>query len=176
MDTLSSPWRPGDNSQIHGDPPWGNLCDIADAAMGMALAGTLAPDKSFATIELKINFYRRVCEARLRAERRVVRRGNTIGYVECEIMDEGGRAIAKASSTCIALRGERAGDANLHSHWLLRRKSHFCFEEAVEMGLHVAQRLLSSFEAVKHDCTLEARNDESRDLFCFKSLGEFPAP
>jgi len=110
MDTLSSPWRPGDNSQIPWGPSMGgSLCDIADAAMGMALAGTIAPDKSFATIELKINFFHRVCEARLRAERRVVRRGNTIGYVECEIMDEGGRVIAKASSSCIALRGERAG-------------------------------------------------------------------
>ena len=89
---------------LHG----GSLCDIADAAMGMALASTLAPDKSFTTIELKINFFHPVWEARLRAERRVVRRGNTIGYVECEIMDEGGRIIAKASSSCIALRGERA--------------------------------------------------------------------
>jgi len=89
---------------LHG----GSLCDIADAAMGMALASTIAPDKSFATIELKINFFHRVWEARLRAERRVVRRGNTIGYVECEIMGEGGRVIAKASSSCIALRGERA--------------------------------------------------------------------
>ncbi len=89
---------------LHG----GSLCDIADAAMGMALASTIAPDKSFATIELKINFFHRVWEARLRAERRVVRRGNTIGYIECEIMDEGGRVIAKASSTCMALRGERA--------------------------------------------------------------------
>lgn len=89
---------------LHG----GSLCDIADAAMGMALASTIAPDKSFATIELKINFFHRVWEARLRAERRVVRRGNTIGYIECEIMDEGGRVIAKASSSCIALRGERA--------------------------------------------------------------------
>ena len=89
---------------LHGE----SLCDIADAAMGMALASTVAPDKSFATIELKINFFHRVWEARLRAERRVVRRGNTIGYVECEIMGEGGRVIAKASSSCIALRGERA--------------------------------------------------------------------
>ena len=89
---------------LHG----GSLCDIADAAMGMAIASTIAPDKSFATIELKINFFHRVWEARLRAERRVVRRGNTIGYIECEIMDEGGRVIAKASSTCMALRGERA--------------------------------------------------------------------
>ncbi len=76
--------------------------------MGMALASTLAPDKSFATIELKINFFHRVCEVRLRAEGRLVRRGNTIGYVECEIMDEGARVIAKAPSSCIALRGERA--------------------------------------------------------------------
>ena len=109
MDTLSSPWRPGDNTQIPWGPSMGgSLCDIADAAMGMALASTLAPDKSFATIELKINFFHRVCEARLRAEGRLVQRGNTIGYIESKIMDEGGRVIAKASSTRMALRGERA--------------------------------------------------------------------
>ncbi len=56
---------------LHG----GSLCDIADAAMGMALASTIAPDKSFATIELKINFFHRVWEARLRAERRIALRG-----------------------------------------------------------------------------------------------------
>lgn len=38
----------------------------------------------------------------------MVRRGNTIGYVECEITDEEGRLVAKASSTCLALKGERA--------------------------------------------------------------------
>jgi uncharacterized protein (TIGR00369 family) len=89
---------------VHG----GILCDIADAAMGMAFASTLEPDESFTTIELKINFFRPVWEARLRAEGKVVRRGSTIGYVECEITDEGGRLIAKASSTCMALKGERA--------------------------------------------------------------------
>ena len=89
---------------LHG----GILCDIADAAMGMAFASTLAPDESFTTIELKINFFRPVWEAHLRAEGRVVRRGSSIGYVECEITDERGQLIAKASSTCMALRGERA--------------------------------------------------------------------
>src|SRR6266404_8632499 len=104
MDTLSSPWRPGDNTQIPWGPSMGgSLCDIADAAMGMALASTLAPDKSFTMIELKINFYHRVCEARLRAEGRLVQRCNTIGYIESEIMDEGGRVIANASSTRMAL-------------------------------------------------------------------------
>ncbi len=66
---------------LHG----GTLCDIADAAMGMAFASTLAPDESFTTIELKINFFRPAWEAHLRAEGKVVRRGSTIGYMECEI-------------------------------------------------------------------------------------------
>jgi len=89
---------------LHG----GILCDIADAAMGLAFASTLAPGESFTTIELKINFFRPVWEARLRAEGKVVRRGSTIGYVESEITDENGRLVAKASSTCMALKGDRA--------------------------------------------------------------------
>src|SRR5260370_23273473 len=89
---------------LHG----GILCDIADAAMGMAFASTLAPEESFTTIELKINFFRPVWDACLRAEGKVVRRGSTIGYIECEITDEGGRLVAKAASTCMALRGEPA--------------------------------------------------------------------
>src|SRR5215469_2609970 len=75
---------------LHG----GILCDVADAAMGIAFASTLAPCESFTTIELKINFFRPVWEARLQAEGRVVRRGSTIGYIECEITDEGGRLVA----------------------------------------------------------------------------------
>lgn len=89
---------------LHG----GVLCDIADAAMGLAFASTLAPDETFTTIELKINFFRPVWEAQLRAEGKVVRRGKSIGYTECEITDEAGQLIAKASSTCMALRGDRA--------------------------------------------------------------------
>ena len=89
---------------LHG----GVLCDIADAAMGMAFHSTLAPGESFTTIELKINFFRPVWEARLRAEGKVVRRGNAVGYIECEITDEAGRLVAKSSSTCMVLRGDRA--------------------------------------------------------------------
>jgi uncharacterized protein (TIGR00369 family) len=89
---------------LHG----GILCDIADAAMGMAFASTLAPEETFTTVELKINFFRPVWEANLKAEGKVVRRGRSLGYVECEIADEGGQLIAKASSTCMALRGEHA--------------------------------------------------------------------
>src|SRR5499425_2476832 len=89
---------------LHG----GILCDIADAAMGMAFASTLAPEESFTTVELKINFFRPVWEAHLKAEGRVVRRGRSLGYLECEITDDRGRLIAKAASTCLVLRGEDA--------------------------------------------------------------------
>jgi uncharacterized protein (TIGR00369 family) len=89
---------------LHG----GVLCDIADAAMGIAFASTLAPGESFTTVELKINFFRPVWEAQLKAEGKVVRRGRNVGYVECEVLDESGQLIAKASSTCLALRGEDA--------------------------------------------------------------------
>jgi uncharacterized protein (TIGR00369 family) len=89
---------------LHG----GILCDIADAAMGMAFASTLAPEESFTTVELKINFFRPVWQARLKAEGTVVQRGRTIGYVECAITDEENRLVAKAASTCMVLRGQKA--------------------------------------------------------------------
>jgi uncharacterized protein (TIGR00369 family) len=89
---------------LHG----GILCDIADAAMGIAFASTLAPDESFTTVELKINFFRPVWQAQLKAEGTVVRRGHTIGYVECTITDEQNRLVAKAASTCMVLRDQKA--------------------------------------------------------------------
>ena len=89
---------------LHG----GILCDIADAAMGMAFASTLAPEESFTTVELKINFFRPVWQARLKSEGTVVQRGRTIGYVECTITDEENRLVAKAASTCMVLRGQKA--------------------------------------------------------------------
>lgn len=89
---------------LHG----GILCDIADAARGMAFASTLAQEESFTTVELKINFFRPIWVACLKAEARVVRRGRSLGYVECEISDERGRLIAKAASTCLVLRGDDA--------------------------------------------------------------------
>jgi uncharacterized protein (TIGR00369 family) len=89
---------------LHG----GVLCDIADAAMGIAFASTLAPSESFTTVQLKINFFRPVWQAQLKAEGTAVRRGHTIGYVECTITDEENRLVAKAPSTCMALRGQKA--------------------------------------------------------------------
>jgi uncharacterized protein (TIGR00369 family) len=89
---------------LHG----GILCDLADAAMGMAFASTLDDAESFTSLELKINFLRPFWTGRLRAEAEVVSRGKTVGLVECSVSDERQRLIAKASLTCLVLRGEQA--------------------------------------------------------------------
>jgi len=89
---------------LHG----GILCDIADAAMGIAYASSLEEGESFTTLELKINFLKPVWKARLRAEARVVKRGKTVGMVECDVMDEAGSLVARASSTCLTLSGKNA--------------------------------------------------------------------
>ena len=89
---------------LHG----GILCDIADSAMGLAYASTLGEGESFTTLELKINFLRPVKSARLVADGFVVQRGKTVGMTECSVTDERGRLIAKATSTCLTLRGEQA--------------------------------------------------------------------
>jgi len=89
---------------LHG----GVLGDIADAAMGMAWASTLAEDETFTTLELKINFLKPVWSGTLRARGRVVKGGRTVGLVECDVLDAQDRLVARASSTCMTLRGTQA--------------------------------------------------------------------
>jgi uncharacterized protein (TIGR00369 family) len=89
---------------LHG----GILCDISDAAMGISLATTLEANQSFATAELKINFFRPVWASHLTAEANVIQRGKTTAYVECTITDENSKLVAKAACTCVILSGERA--------------------------------------------------------------------
>jgi uncharacterized protein (TIGR00369 family) len=89
---------------VHG----GILCDIADAAMGIAYASTLEEGETFTTLELKINFFKPLWKARLRAEGRLVKRGKTVGMAECDVVDEAGSLVARASSTCMTLSGPKA--------------------------------------------------------------------
>jgi uncharacterized protein (TIGR00369 family) len=86
----------------------GVLCEITDAAMGFAYYTTLAADESFTALELKINFLRPVWKATLRAKARVVRAGKLVGLVECDVVDEKKRLVARASITCLTLRGQLA--------------------------------------------------------------------
>ncbi|HYR75820.1 MAG TPA: PaaI family thioesterase [Pyrinomonadaceae bacterium] len=89
---------------LHG----GVLCDIADAAMGLAYAANLGEGESFTTLELKINFLKPIWKARLLAVARVVKQGRTVGLVECDVTDDKDTLVARATSTCMTLRGEQA--------------------------------------------------------------------
>ena len=93
---------------LHG----GVLCDLADGAMGFSYASTLEQNETFTTLELKINFLRPVWQTRLTATASVTQRGRTVGLVECDIVDAQDRLVARASSTCMTLRGARAYSSN----------------------------------------------------------------
>src|ERR1700720_4575698 len=94
---------------LHG----GILCDIADAAMGIAFASTLEEGESFTTLELKINFLKPIWKARLRAVGRVLKQGYTVGLVECDVTDEKGSLVAHATSPFLTL-----GDAQADGRWV----------------------------------------------------------
>src|ERR1700733_13663586 len=87
---------------LHG----GIVCDLADAALGMAMAGTLEDDESFTSLDLTAKFLKPVWKARLRATAQLVKRTRSLGLLECEVTDEGGSLVARVYSTCMVLRGE----------------------------------------------------------------------
>ena len=89
---------------IHG----GILCDLADAAMGMAFFSTLEEGASFTTLELKMNYLRPFWTGTLLAHGKVISRGKSVGLTECRVVDDRERLIAHATSTCMALRGDAA--------------------------------------------------------------------
>ena len=89
---------------LHG----GIVCDVADAAMGIAFATTLEDDETFTTLDLTTKFFKPIWNARLQATAQVVKRTRTLGLIECEVTDETGSLVAKVYSSCIVLRGQDA--------------------------------------------------------------------
>ena len=89
---------------LHG----GILCDLADGALGCAFASTLDEDETFTTLEMNINFLRPFWSGLLTATGWVIQRGQTIGMTECDVTDADSRLIARATSTCMVLRGDAA--------------------------------------------------------------------
>ena len=96
----------------HGNPmgtlQGGIICALADAAMGIAYATTLGEGQTFTTLELKTNYLRQVVEGKLTATGRVLHAGRTIGLTTCDVVDEQGRLVAHATSTCMTLREDRS--------------------------------------------------------------------
>jgi uncharacterized protein (TIGR00369 family) len=89
---------------LHG----GIICDLADAAMGTAMASTLEDDETFTSLDLMVKFLKPVWNARLRATAQLVKRTRSLGLLECEVTDDKGSLVARVYSTCMVLRGEDA--------------------------------------------------------------------
>lgn len=89
---------------LHG----GIVCDLVDAAMGVAFASTLTDGESFTTLELKVGFLRPFWTGLLTARGSVIDRGRTVGLVECRVTGPDDRLVAHGTSTCMVLRGEAA--------------------------------------------------------------------
>jgi uncharacterized protein (TIGR00369 family) len=104
MEMEAGPQHSSPLGTVHG----GILCDLADAAMGMAYASSLDDNETFTTLELKINFLKPVWSGRLTATGYVVKSGRTVGLVNCDVHDEKQSLVARASSTCMTLRGAEA--------------------------------------------------------------------
>lgn len=92
-------WNP--MGTLHG----GVVCDIADAAMGIAYVTKLGKGESFTTMELKVNFLRPVWSGRIAAKAAIIKKGRTTGLVECRVTDESGNLVAYATSTCMTIVG-----------------------------------------------------------------------
>lgn len=84
---------------MHG----GIMADIADAAMGIAIATTVSPDEDFTTMEMKISFFRPHIKGLLRAEGTVAKRGRRVAFTEAVLANEKKQVVAKANGTWLFL-------------------------------------------------------------------------
>jgi uncharacterized protein (TIGR00369 family) len=100
------------DTEVHANPMGtihgGVLCDIADAAIGMAHATGLNDDESFTSIDLQINFFRPVWNGRIRAVAKPVNVGRQISRYVCDILRDDDKLVAQVSSTVMTLRGDQA--------------------------------------------------------------------
>jgi uncharacterized protein (TIGR00369 family) len=92
---------------VHG----GVITALLDSAMGCAVHSTLPAGSGYTTLELKVNFLRRVTteSGALRCEGTVIHLGRTIATAEARIFDPDGRLVAHATTTCMLLRPDPSG-------------------------------------------------------------------
>jgi acyl-CoA thioesterase len=91
------------HENIVGYTHGGVLFTIADTAIGLAHLGTLGYEETATTVEVQIHFLRPVWHTELRAHARMVKRGQLLSLVECDIRDREGQLVARASGTMMTL-------------------------------------------------------------------------
>lgn len=85
---------------MHG----GTLFELADRAMGIALAAQLGDGESFVTVELRHSIRTPICAGRMRAHGRVTSMARGMARLECEVRDGSEALVAMVTSECVILR------------------------------------------------------------------------
>ena len=89
---------------LHG----GVIGDLADAAIGCAMATSLEADETFTSLDLTTKFVKPIFTGRIVAVARLTRRTRSLGLLECDVTDDKGSLVAKVFSSCMVLRGDDA--------------------------------------------------------------------
>ncbi len=84
---------------MHG----GVMVDIADAAMGIAVASTLGPEEDMTTLELKMSYMRPHIKGKLMAEGTIAKRGRRIAFTEAVLTNVKREIIAKCTGTWLIM-------------------------------------------------------------------------
>lgn len=79
---------------------------LMDEAMAHAVIASLEPDRQTVTMDLHMRYLRPAGRSVLRAEARIVRRGNRVVIVEGEIQNEAGDAVCLATASFLVIRRE----------------------------------------------------------------------
>ena len=87
---------------VHG----GVLTTLLDSAMGCAVHTTLSAGVGYTTLELKVNYIRaaRTDGQTLTAEGSVIHAGRSTATAEGKVVDEQGKLVAHATTTCMILQ------------------------------------------------------------------------
>lgn len=87
---------------VHG----GVLATLCDSALGCAVHSMLPAGVGYTTLEVKVNFLRRVTadSGTLRCEATVRSLGGRTATAAADVLDPAGRLVATATATCLVLR------------------------------------------------------------------------
>jgi uncharacterized protein (TIGR00369 family) len=84
---------------VHG----GAFCTVLDSAMGCAVHSTLPKGMGYTSLELKVNFVKRLTTAtgRAFATGRVISAGRRVATAEAQLTGPDGTLYAHATTTCL---------------------------------------------------------------------------
>lgn len=87
---------------VHG----GMISTVLDTAIGCTLLTTLAAGESFTSLDLKVNFLKKITKDSpvLHTATTIIHQGRTTAYLEARLVDAHGVVYAHAVSTCMIFR------------------------------------------------------------------------